>query len=65
MALPTGPKVVPFWDYPIEFYEPPKGTTLGPMGNGYMRSSSSVGSQVEGTTDVSTECDASFGSFGV
>ena len=31
-GLPKGPKVVPFWDYLIDSkYEPPKGTTLGPL----------------------------------
>ena len=32
LALPIGPKVVPFGDYLIANYEPQKGTTLGPIG---------------------------------
>ena len=32
-SIPIGPKVVPFWDPLINStYEPPKGTTSGPMG---------------------------------
>ena len=34
LIVPKGPKVVPFWDYLINSkYEPPKGTTLGPLGS--------------------------------
>ena len=59
-TLPIGPKVVPFWDYLVEFYkyDPPKRTTLGPMGKYHALNLKSPDFRNKLCNDLATKLDS-------